>query len=94
MNHVICIPLFGKQESQESILESWNQAKISIHVDENSELQTPQSTLNTTVIIPLIAEQQISNCCNHSRASPLHTNMSLVISEKSSSATNVCNRQS
>ena len=25
MNHVICIPLFGKQEL---ILESWNQAKI------------------------------------------------------------------
>ena len=28
MNHVICIRLFGKQESQELILESWNQAKI------------------------------------------------------------------
>ena len=28
MNHVICIPLFGKHESQELILESWNQAKI------------------------------------------------------------------
>ena len=28
MNHVICIPLFGKQESQELVLESWNQAKI------------------------------------------------------------------
>ena len=28
MNHVICILLFGKQESQELILESWNQAKI------------------------------------------------------------------
>ena len=28
MNYVICIPLFGKQESQELILESWNQAKI------------------------------------------------------------------
>ena len=28
MNHVICIPLFGKKESQELILESWNQAKI------------------------------------------------------------------
>ena len=25
---MILIPLYGKQESQESILESWNQAKI------------------------------------------------------------------
>ena len=28
INHVILIPLYGKQESQKSILESWNQAKI------------------------------------------------------------------
>ena len=27
MNHTIHKPLFGKQESQESIQESWNQAK-------------------------------------------------------------------
>ena len=28
MNYVMCYPLFGKQESQESIKESQNQAKI------------------------------------------------------------------
>ena len=28
MNHMLCYPLFGKQESQESIQESRNQAKI------------------------------------------------------------------
>ena len=28
MNHVMHIPLFGKQESQESVQESWNQDKI------------------------------------------------------------------
>ena len=28
MNHVLYKPLFGKQESLESIQESWNQAKI------------------------------------------------------------------
>ena len=28
MNHVICYPFFGKQESHESIQESQNQAKI------------------------------------------------------------------
>ena len=28
MNHMMCNPLFGKQESQESIQESQNQAKI------------------------------------------------------------------
>ena len=28
MNHVMHQPLFGKQESQELIQESWNQAKI------------------------------------------------------------------
>ena len=28
MNHVMCHPLFGNQESQESIQESQNQAKI------------------------------------------------------------------
>ena len=28
MNHMMCNPLFGKQESQESIQESQNQGKI------------------------------------------------------------------
>ena len=28
MNHMMCNPLFGKQESQESIQECQNQAKI------------------------------------------------------------------
>ena len=41
MNHVICIPLFGDQESLELILESQSQAKISNHVDKISELRTP-----------------------------------------------------
>ena len=34
-NHVICIALFGKQESLESSQESWNLAKIPNHVEEN-----------------------------------------------------------
>ena len=45
MNHVICIPLFGKQESQELILESWNQAKIPKDSESrrrNSQLRTPR----------------------------------------------------
>ena len=49
MNHAIHMPLFGKQESQESIQESWNQAKnlkIPNHVDKNSELRTPHSYHN------------------------------------------------
>ena len=34
-NHVMCIALFGKQESLESSQESWNLAKIPNHVEEN-----------------------------------------------------------
>ena len=48
MNHLICIPLFGKQVSQELF---WNLGKprfqrIPNHVDENSQLRTPRSWLS------------------------------------------------
>ena len=45
MNHMMCNPLFGKQESQESIQESQNQAKIpkdSRITSDKSELWTPR----------------------------------------------------
>ena len=46
MNHMICNPLFGKQESQELIQESQNQAKI----PKNSELRRS----NVRVADPLL----------------------------------------
>ena len=42
---MIQVPLFGKQES---ILKSWNQAKIPNHVNENSELQTLEARQGNT----------------------------------------------